>query len=60
MGKAKTTRALVRANNTIYHEDMQMANPLRNHHLAKRIQGVDPPHGASWGMLRRGLPQRAA
>jgi putative transposase len=31
---------LVRANDTIYHEDLQTANMLKNHHLAKRIQDV--------------------
>ena len=29
---------LVRANDTIYHEDLQTANMVRNHHLAKSIQ----------------------
>jgi putative transposase len=33
----KTALALVRENDTIYHEDLQMANMLRNHHLAKSI-----------------------
>ena len=33
----KTALALVRANDTIYHEDLQTANMLRNHHLAKSI-----------------------
>jgi IS605 OrfB family transposase len=28
----------VRENDTIYHEDLQMANMLKNHHLAKSIQ----------------------
>ena len=32
----KTALALVRANDVIYHEDMQTANIVRNHHLAKR------------------------
>jgi putative transposase len=34
----KTALALVRANDTIYHEDLQTANLVRNHHLAKSIQ----------------------
>jgi len=34
----KTSLALVRANDTIYHEDLQTANMLKNHHLAKSIQ----------------------
>jgi putative transposase len=33
----KTALALVRANDTIYHEDLQTANLLKNHHLAKSI-----------------------
>jgi len=33
----KTALALVRANDTIYHEDVQTANMVRNHHLAKSI-----------------------
>ena len=31
----KTALALVRANDTIYHEDLQTANMVKNHHLAK-------------------------
>jgi putative transposase len=34
----KTALALVRAFDTIYHEDLQVANMVRNHHLAKSIQ----------------------
>jgi putative transposase len=34
----KTALALVRSNDAIYHEDMQTANMLKNHHLAKSIQ----------------------
>ena len=34
----KTALALVRANDTIYHEDVQTSNLLKNHHLAKSIQ----------------------
>jgi putative transposase len=33
----KTALALVRHNDTIYHEDLQVANLVRNHHLAKSI-----------------------
>jgi putative transposase len=33
----KTALALVRANDVIYHEDLQTANMLRNHQLAKSI-----------------------
>src|SRR5262249_26385335 len=33
----KTALALVRANDTFYHEELQTANMLRNHHLAKSI-----------------------
>jgi putative transposase len=33
----KTALALVRAYDTIYHEDLQTANMLQNHHLAKSI-----------------------
>jgi putative transposase len=34
----KTALALVRAHDTIYHEELQTANLVRNHHLAKSIQ----------------------
>jgi putative transposase len=34
----KTALKLVQANDTIYHEDLQTANMLKNHHLAKSIQ----------------------
>jgi putative transposase len=34
----KTALALVRENDAIYHEDLQTANLLKNHHLAKSIQ----------------------
>jgi putative transposase len=34
----KTALQLVRENDTIYHEDLQTANMVRNHHLAKSIQ----------------------
>jgi putative transposase len=33
----KTALMLVRANDVIYHEDLQTANMLKNHHLAKSI-----------------------
>jgi putative transposase len=33
----KTALALVRATDTIYHEDLRVANMLKNHHLAKSI-----------------------
>jgi len=33
----KTALALVRANDTIYHEDLRVANMVRNHYLAKSI-----------------------
>jgi putative transposase len=33
----KTARSLVREHDTIYHEDLQTANLLKNHHLAKSI-----------------------
>jgi putative transposase len=33
----KTALALVRANDVLYHEDLQTANMVKNHHLAKSI-----------------------
>jgi putative transposase len=36
----KTALQLVRENDTIYHEDLQAANMVRNHHLAKSISDV--------------------
>jgi putative transposase len=33
----KTALALVRENDTIYHEDLQVRNMVKNHHLAKSI-----------------------
>jgi putative transposase len=36
----KTALALVREYDTIYHEDLQTANMLKNHHLAKSVQDV--------------------
>jgi putative transposase len=37
----KTALALVRANDTIYHEDLQTANMVKNHHLAKSISDAE-------------------
>ena len=50
----KTALALVRENDTIYHEDLQTANLLRNHHLAKPIQD------ASWAAFLSMLSFKAA
>jgi len=36
--KFKTALHLVREYDTIYHDDLQVANKLKNHHLAKSIQ----------------------
>jgi len=33
----KTALTLVQSNDTIYHEDLQTANMVKNHHLAKSI-----------------------
>jgi putative transposase len=50
----KTAPALVRVNDTINHEDVQTANPVRNHHLAKSIQD------AGWAQILSILSDKAA
>jgi putative transposase len=50
----KTALTLVRENDVIYHEDVQTANMLRNHHLAKGIQD------AGWMMFLSILAYKAA
>jgi putative transposase len=50
----KTALALVRANDTIYHEDLQTANMVRNQHLAKSISD------AGWGAFLSILSYKAA
>ena len=50
----KTTLGLVRAYDTIAHEDLQTANLLRNHHLAKSISD------ASWSVFLSVLSFKAA
>ena len=50
----KTALALLRTNDTIYHEALQPSNMVRNHHLAKSIQD------AGWGAFLTILTHKAA